>query len=197
MGQYTPAILVTLAIIIVMVALIALGWRNRLRRQSDIAAPPATPENPGVLIAEPSEGQYVSTTRAGDWLDRIAAHQLGIRSNATLFIHADGVLLARHGASDVFIPAATITSVTRASGMAGKFVEKDGLLVITWALGETAVDTGFRPRYHQELPVLLAGIAALGTTGSSNTPSNTPGKTPGSTSENDQETPPAEDKENQ
>lgn len=181
MGQYTPAVLTTIAVIAVLVALVLLGWRNRLRRQAGIAAPPATPADPGAPLAEPSEGQYVCTTTAGDWLDRIAAHGLGIRTNATLSVHPAGVLLARHGATDVFIPAGSITNVQRASGMAGKFVEKDGLLVITWALGEKAVDTGFRPRYHQELPVLAEGIAALGHAG-----------TP-----NDETPPPAEDKENQ
>ena len=181
MGQYTGAVVITIAVIALLVALILLGWRNRLRRQSGIAAPPAVPADPGVQLADPSEGQYVCTTTAGDWLDRIAAHQLGIRTNATLSVHPTGVLLARHGAPDVFIPAATITNVQRASGMAGKFVEKDGLLVITWALGDKAVDTGFRPRYHQELPVLLKGIAALGRAG-----------TP-----NDEKPSPAEDKENQ
>lgn len=185
MGEYTPAVLLALAIIALLAALVLLGWRSRLRRQSDIAAPPPVPAETGVLLADPSEGQYVCTTSAGDWLDRIAAHQLGIRSNATLGIHPTGVLLARHGAADVFIPAASIAGVSRSSGMAGKFVEKDGLLVITWALGDKAVDTGFRPRYHQELPVLLAGIAALATTGTDNTTSNS------------DDSPPAEDKENQ
>ncbi len=30
--------------------------------------------------------------------------------------------------------------------MAGKFVEKDGLLVLTWILGTHELDTGFRTR---------------------------------------------------
>ena len=34
-----------------------------------------------------AEGQYVATTTAGDWLDRIAVHGLGIRTNAELSVH--------------------------------------------------------------------------------------------------------------
>lgn len=185
MGEYTGAILVTLGIIAVMIGLILLGWRNRVRRQSDVPTPAPVPLDAhgepalGAPIGAPCEGVYVCTTTAGDWLDRIAAHRLGIRTNAELFIHGAGVLLGRHGAPDVFIPALDLVSVTRTSGMAGKFVEKDGLLVISWMLGTLAVDTGFRPRYHQELPEIIAALEAL--------------LVPG-TNEND---PPAEKKENQ
>ncbi|MCV9993626.1 hypothetical protein OIU93_04845 [Paeniglutamicibacter sp. ZC-3] len=185
MGQYTAAVVITLAIVVLMVALILLGWRNRLRRQASVPAPSPVPEDAdgtpalGAQLGDSAEGIYVCTTTAGDWLDRIAAHRLGIRTNADLSIHAAGVLLARRGASDLFIPAHDLTGVSRASGMAGKFVEKDGLLVISWMLGTMAVDTGFRPRYHQELPDLAARIAALAGTGTNDTQ------------------PPAETKENQ
>lgn len=167
MGQYTAAVSITLGVVALMVALILLGWRNRVRRQSTVPAPVPVPLDAqgapalGAPLGGPAEGAYVCTTSAGDWLDRIAAHRLGIRTNADLSVHAAGVLLARHGAPDLFIPATEITGVSRASGMAGKFVEKDGLLVIGWMLGAKAVDTGFRPRYHQELPELAARIAAL------------------------------------
>lgn len=190
MGEYTGAILITLAIIVVCIGLILLGWHNRKNRQSDITAPAQAPQDLGIQLHDPTEGQYVSTTKAGDWLDRIAVHQLGIRANATLEIHDAGVLFARHGATDLFIPAAALRNIGRSSGMAGKFVEKDGLLVITWILGETEVDTGFRPRYHHELPLLVSSIGAMigngnSTTGNSRNTSST------------EDLPPAEDKENQ
>ena len=187
MGEYTGAILITLAIIVVCIGLILLGWRNRKRRQADVAAPAPTPQELGTELREPSEGQYVSTTSAGDWLDRISVHQLGIRCNATVLIHDAGVLFARHGANDLFIPTDALRQVGRSSGMAGKFVEKDGLLVITWVLGDKDVDTGFRPRYHHELPLLVSTISAMMSNGSSSTANTS------STAE----LPPAEDKENQ
>ncbi len=185
MGEYTGAVLITLAVIAAVIALMLLGWRNRLRRQSEVPAPVPVPADEhgqpvlGAPIGVPYEGVYVCTTTAGDWLDRIAAHRLGIRTNAELEVHGAGVLFGRHGAPDLFIPAADLVSVSRTSGMAGKFVEKDGLLVISWMLGTMAVDTGFRPRYHQELLEIIAAINAL--------------LVPG-TNEND---PPAEKKENQ
>lgn len=169
MGEYTGAVLITLAVIVVLIVLIGVGWRNRLRRQSDVSAPPEIPLDAhgepalGATIGEPSEGLYVCTTTAEDWLDRIATHALGIRTNAQLFIHDAGVLLVRRGAPDLFIPRSLLSGASRSAGMAGKFVEKDGLLILHWMLGSQAVDTGFRPRYHQELPDLLTRIVALST----------------------------------
>ena len=54
--------------------------------------------------------------------------------------------LLRSGADNLFIPAADLTDVRRESGMNGKFVEKDGLLVVSWLLGGQEVSTGFRTR---------------------------------------------------
>ena len=34
--------------------------------------------------------------------------------------------------------------------MAGKFVEKDGLLVLSWMLGGHELDTGFRTRHADD-----------------------------------------------
>ncbi|MFJ6002355.1 hypothetical protein [Arthrobacter sp. NPDC092385] len=158
--EYLGAVAVTLAIIVVIVALMALGWRNRLRRQADVPAPPDEPAGLGPVLYE-AEGQYVATTTAGDWLDRIAVHGLGLRGNAVVSVHASGVLITRTGARTVFIPRADLTSVQLAGGMAGKFVEKEGLVVITWLLGSERVDTGFRTRHAAHKAQLVAAVAAL------------------------------------
>ncbi|THJ67066.1 hypothetical protein E8P82_06400 [Arthrobacter echini] len=168
-------VLLPLGIILVVVALMALGWRNRLRRQADVPAPPDVPADLGPVLYE-AEGQYVATTTAGDWLDRIAVHGLGFRGNAVVTVHADGVLMTRTGAPSVFIPRAELVSVQLASGMTGKFVEKEGLVVVTWNLGpartdrEHRVDTGFRTRHAAHKAQLVAAIAALLPTDASPTP---------------------------
>ncbi len=158
--DYLGWVALTVAIILVIVALMALGWRNRLRRQSDVPAPPEAPEDPGPVLFE-TEGQYVATTTAGDWLDRIAVHGLGLRGNAVAAVHAGGVLITRTGSRTVYIPRADLASVHLASGMTGKFVEKEGLVVITWRLGAERVDTGFRTRHAASKAQLVAAVAAL------------------------------------
>ncbi|MBG6225594.1 hypothetical protein IWX63_002167 [Arthrobacter sp. CAN_A2] len=150
----------TVGIIAVIVALMGLGWRNRLRRQSDVPEPHEPPADPGPVLYE-AEGQYVATTTAGDWLDRIAVHGLGLRGNAVAAVHEDGVLISRTGARTVFIPRGDLTSVQLAGGMTGKFVEKEGLVILTWDLGAQRVDTGFRTRHAANKAQLVAAIAAL------------------------------------
>ncbi|TLM86366.1 hypothetical protein FDW83_00985 [Pseudarthrobacter sp. NamE2] len=152
--------LAMLAIAAVVFVLLAIGWRNRLRRQSDVDPLPPVPEAPGEPGAF-AEGQYVATTTGGDWLDRIAVHGLGIRTNSTLAVYPHGVLFGRSGAQAVYIPAASLRGVRLDSGMTGKFVEKDGLLVLTWMLGAHELDTGFRTRRATDKDTLYAALQDL------------------------------------
>ena len=154
------SLLLTLVLIGVALALIWLGWRNRLRRQADVDPLPEIPAELGEALAV-ADGQYVASTTAGDWLDRIAVHNLGIRTNAELSVHPQGVLFDRSGAGPVFIPAASLTGVRQESGMAGKFVEKDGLLVLSWMLGSRELDSGFRTRHAGDKTTLLNALQDL------------------------------------
>ena len=134
-----------LALVAVVLVLIGDRLAEPSRRQSDVEQLPPVPADLGMPLAA-ADGQYVASTTAGDWLDRIAVHGLGIRTNAELTVHPEGVLFERSGARPLFIPAASLSGVRQDSGMAGKFVEKDGLLVLSWTLGQHELDTGFRTR---------------------------------------------------
>ncbi|GAC1487295.1 MAG: transporter [Pseudarthrobacter sp.] len=150
----------TLAIIAVVLVMIGFGWRNRLKRQADVDPLPPVPAEPGVPSAE-ADGQYVASTTSGDWPDRIAVHGLGLRTNAVLRVYPHGVLLDRSGAPALYIPAPSLTAVRQESGMAGKFVEKDGLLVLTWDLGTHSLDTGFRTRRAADKEALYDSLQQL------------------------------------
>jgi len=154
------SLLLTVVLVGVALALIWLGWRNRLRRQADVEPLPQVPAELGSPLAA-ADGQYVASTTAGDWLDRIAVHGLGIRTNAELSVRPEGVLFERSGAGPLFIPAARLTGVRQESGMAGKFVEKDGLLVLSWMLGADELDTGFRTRHADDKTTLLNALRDL------------------------------------
>lgn len=160
MGDRTVPVLITLAILLAIFALMWWGWRNKLKRQGGIAELPLVPDDAGpASLSVP--GQYVTTTSEGDWLDRIAVHGLGLRTKAVLGIHAGGILIARSGAADVFIPRDALTEVGTQSGMAGKFVEKDGLVVMTWRLGTLSVDTGFRTTAAEAKRPLVRALQEL------------------------------------
>ncbi|WP_371403139.1 hypothetical protein OHA10_35265 [Kribbella sp. NBC_00662] len=134
------------------------GWRNRQSRQSDLAPLPAAPEDKTRGV----EGVYVATTSAGDWMDRIAVHELGVRSIADLAVSEAGLIFHRQGATDVFIPADHLTGVRTDRGIAGKVTaEKSGLVVVTWTHDGRELDTGFRPRRKADTAALTESIATL------------------------------------
>ncbi|MGX6395693.1 PH-like domain-containing protein [Rothia kristinae] len=146
----------------IVLGLIGLGWRHRRTRQSGIARPAPVPERldgAPALFACPA--QYVSTTRAGDWLDRIAVHGLGARADGQALVLTEGLIIVRDGAEDLWVPAEAIRVLRRESGMAGKFVEKDGLAVITWDLGGLLVDTGLRTRRGADTAALLEAVRGI------------------------------------
>lgn len=134
------------------------GWRNRQARQSDLAPLPAAPQ----IDAEGVEGVYVATTTAGDWMDRIAVQELGVRSNADLAVSEAGLVFHRQGAADVFIPADRLTGVRTDRGIAGKVTaEASGLVVVTWNHDGHELDTGFRPRRKADTATLTSSISTL------------------------------------
>lgn len=138
---------------------IIFGRRNRTKRQQYVAAPPEVPAS--LLQSQPetaAEGTYITTVLGQDLLERVTAHHLGNRSQAQVEVHSQGVVILRSGEPNFFIPVEDITGISTVSGMAGKFVEKDGILAISWSLGDTAVTTGFRTESisaHQELHTQL------------------------------------------
>ena len=134
------------------------GWRNRKSRQADLAPLPEVPADKTRGI----EGVYVATTSAGDWMDRIAVQELGVRSIADLAVSEAGLIFHRHGAADVFIPVDHLTGVRTDRGIAGKVTaEKSGLVVVTWNHDGRALDTGFRPRRKADTAPLTESIATL------------------------------------
>ncbi|AKJ14394.1 membrane protein [Streptomyces incarnatus] len=125
------------------------GWKWRGTLQSDLPAPPSAPEETGPARLELS-GRYHGSTTAGQWLDRIVAHGLGTRSRAELTLTDQGLEVERPGASDFFIPTAALRGARLDKGIAGKVLTEGGLLVVTWALGDKLIDSGFRSDHAAE-----------------------------------------------
>jgi len=174
LGERILWTVVTLGALIAIYLLMWRGWRRRQAGQADIAELPEAPAGafPGAQGAAAPAGDkaagnaagiesvYVSTTSEGDWLDRIAVHGLGERSNAQVRVAPAGVLVEREPA-DVFIPAAAIRAVRPVTGMAGKYLREEGIVVVTWQHGEHTLDTGLLPRYDADRESLLASVRNL------------------------------------
>ncbi|MFF7591226.1 hypothetical protein ACFZCK_27475 [Kitasatospora purpeofusca] len=137
------------------------GWNWRRTLQSGIPPLPAVPERAGRTILE-SSGRYHGTTTAGNWLDRVVAHGLGTRSRADLTLGENGLLVQRPGDVDFWIPAEHLTGARTDSGIAGKVVPS-GLLVVTWALEGTELDSGFRFDHPDEHAAWVEAVARIAT----------------------------------
>lgn len=159
MDRLIPTLIVA-AVIAALFALMWLGWRSRKHRQGGIPVP-ESPAGDLRLSSPPVEGTYVATTLAAEPLERINVHRLGVRTTAALGVSDTGIVLDRDGVPDMLIPAADLEDVRTESGMIGKFVERDGLIIITWRLGDTLVDTGFRPRRAADRTPTLTSIRQL------------------------------------
>jgi len=142
------------------VALMWRGWRRRVASQGDVPPLPEVPPTLGTATTA-AEVVYVVTTTAGDWLDRIAARGLGVRSRAALEVYPRGVLVDRDGAPALWVPAAQIRGARLDRGLAGKFTEEGGLVVLTWAHGDRVFDTGLRALERDRHGALVAAMSTL------------------------------------
>lgn len=158
-----PQVSVPLLALLVVAAVLGMrrGWRRRVAATADVPVPPLAPTDAGAVLAGPFEATYVCTTRAGDWLERVASHELGVRSAATVVVAEAGVHVVRRGARDLFLPRADLRDARREPGMAGKFVGGDGLVVLRWTDGGVPLDTGLRPRRRAERDQLTAAVREL------------------------------------
>jgi hypothetical protein len=138
------------------------GWRHRAQRQAGLPELPSVPEDFGPALATPLTGLYVSTTTAGNWQDRIVARGLGRRANATAELTADGVLIDRIDDDAIFLPAGSLTAVGTAPGIAGKVMGlPNGVLIVSWRLGDVELDSGFRADDPQLQADWIAAAGAL------------------------------------
>lgn len=136
------------------------GWKWRGTLQSDLPAPPTAPEQPGEPLLT-LNGRYHGSTTAGQWLDRIVAHGLGVRSLVELTLTGQGLQVERTGAPSFHIPATALRGARLDKGIAGKVLTEGGLLVITWALGDKLIDSGFRSEHAAEHDAWVEAVNTL------------------------------------
>ncbi|MFF5568886.1 hypothetical protein ACFY7Z_23180 [Streptomyces sp. NPDC012623] len=141
------------------------GWKWRGSLQSDLPELPTrpatgTPEHPGEARLR-TEGRYHGSTTAGQWLDRIVAHGLGSRSRVELTLTDAGLDVVRPGANDFFIPAERLREARLDKGIAGKVLAEGGLLIVTWQLGDTLIDSGFRSDRSAEHAAWVEAINSM------------------------------------
>ncbi len=143
-------------------ALMARSWRRRRAAgEADGLAEPAAPPEPADG-EELAEAVYVSTVVTGQRLDRVAAHGLGARSGAGVGVVGGDVIIRRDGARSLLVAGEDVVRAQRQRGQVGKVVAgRGGLVVITWTLGGTEVDTALHLRSPRDADDLVAAVDAL------------------------------------
>ena len=135
------------------------GWRRRQARQSHIpapmSAPPATWRPSGAAV----DGLFLGTALSGDWLDRVAVHDLGVRSRGSISWGSGGVHIEREGAPGIFIDKPL--AVRGDSGIAGTVRAKGSVVVISYRLGDAVVESGFRADVGADHVAVLDGVMAM------------------------------------
>jgi hypothetical protein len=167
-------VVVVLLLIVLVLWGMRRGWLNRQRRQSWIPMPMDAP-GPDDVFSASVPGLFLGSATAGDWMDRIAVHDLGVRSRANASWGPAGVWFERVGARSVFVPATDLVGFRVDRGVAGTVKAKDSVVVVTWRLGDAVVDTGFRADETTAHHAMLDGLAEVGWPGGG-VPHGSPGE---------------------
>jgi hypothetical protein len=141
------------------------GWRNRAKRQADLAELPAVPSALGPELAAELTGLYVGSTVATEWQNRIVARGLGERADAVARLTEAGVLIDRQGSAAIFIPSERLIDARLEPALAGKVVGQGGLLVLRWRHGGLDLDTGLRADDRTVYPAWVRAIETQGVKG--------------------------------
>jgi hypothetical protein len=153
--------LVGLALVVGLVYwLMRQGWQWRRTLQGGLPELPQPPQETGEPLLT-MEGRYHGSTTAGQWLDRIVAHGLGVRSRVRLTLTEQGLDVDRTGAPGFFVAAAALRGARLDKAIAGKVMPEGGLLVVTWEHGGTLIDSGFRSERAADHPAWVEQITRI------------------------------------
>lgn len=156
MTPQTITALAMLALALIVIGLMAWGWRNRTRRDATLVVPLG--EFAPTADTVHASGLYVATTAHEEPLNRLALRGLAFRSRVAVAVDTPGIMLGGVASETVLIPASEIVSVGRATVAIDRVVEPDGLVRISWRIApHKTIDTYLR--LQQTSPETL--IAAI------------------------------------
>ena len=135
------------------------GWRRSEARAAHIARPHDLLDAP--VVSGPWCGRFLGTTLAGQWLQRVNAHTLGVRSDASIAVTTRGINVTRPGSSSFGIPTGDVIAARADSGIAGRAYGTGGIVVVTFTLGGELLEFGMR---FPSTADHIAALAALSTT---------------------------------
>lgn len=160
----TVLLWLVVVLLVVLLVLMFLGWQARRRRQSSLPATRPMPNNIGDELFH-ATAFYVATTMAGDPLNRVAVRGLGFRARADISVTSEGIVLDIPGQSDIWLPAADLRGVDRATWTIDRVVERDGLVLVAWDLvgddARVSVDSYLRFDTPAEVNTFSSAVSRL------------------------------------
>ena len=132
------------------------GWKRRANRvipQIEIDIPAGSTQ-----VSPKVAARFSGTTIAGNWLDRITNQRLGTPRGVFVQVFNQGIFITDDASFHLWIDAQKIHYISTSRGLAGDVVEKNGLLKITWQLGDLAVDTGVRVNRHSDHELIVNAV---------------------------------------
>lgn len=153
----TVLTLIVVAAILLSVLGMARGWRKNLR--TDLAQIDTQVPTGANQISPKVAARFAGTTTAGNWLDRITNQELGTPRGVDLQIFDQGIFITDDTNFQLWIAKSQISKVATGQGIAGDVVEKSGMLIFTWRLGDTHLDTGVRVSRHSDHELIVLALA--------------------------------------
>ena len=153
--------LITVAVIALAVWGMKRSWVKKARLFAHLPAPISQAPEGTQWAAGPVEARFAGTTTTGQWLDRVVVHHLGTPRGVHVSVASSGVWLTDNADFNLWMPAQDILAVRTGRGIAGDVVEPDGMIVLTWQLGETTLDSGIRVTRHADHEEVLHELSQL------------------------------------
>jgi len=120
------------------------AWLGKAKKFAHLPKPQTLPPANSASVTTPFEARFAGSTVSGQWLNRITVYALGTPRGVLASVHSDGIFIKDDGDFSLWIPKADLTGVHAGRGIAGDVVEPEGMVILTWNLGEQSVDTGVR-----------------------------------------------------
>lgn len=152
---------ITVAVIALAVWGMRRSWEKKARQFAHLPAPAAQAPSDVTWTAGPVEARFAGTTTTGQWLNRVVTHNLGTPRGVQVSVSPQGLLLTDETDFRLWIPTQDIVAVRTGRGIAGDVVEPDGMIIVSWTLGDTTLDSGIRVSRNADHEQVLGELTHL------------------------------------
>lgn len=160
----TSRIIFTLAVIAI-IGLAIWGmrraWLGKAKKFSHLPAPESTVPANSIAVTDAFESRFAGSTVSGQWLNRITVHALGTPRGVVASVNSDGIFIKDDADFSLWLPKADLTAVRTGRGIAGDVVEPQGMVILTWTLGDQSIDTGLRINRNSDHEEFLKSARGL------------------------------------